>query len=204
MARNSKNRKEKYSIAIVGEGETEWHYFDNLRTEKRFSFQISPEIPKHSDYESIFKHAEKLADNGYDEVYCVLDLDVFEGELLLKYEAKKNKILKKRPQIKVIETFPCFEFWFLLHYKDYSSKFYDNKSLLNELRKFIPNYEKHVEFFRKVKLYSLLTNTGNEEKAISNADKLLTERIKNYNPKSPFSMVQQILKSLESTQNKND
>jgi hypothetical protein len=91
-----------------------------------------------------------------------------------------------------------------LHYKDYSSKFYDNKSLLNELRKFIPNYEKHVEFFRKTKLYSLLNNTGNEEKAISNADKLLNERIKNNNPKSPFSMVQQILKGLESSQNKNE
>jgi hypothetical protein len=37
MARYSKNRKEKYSIAIVGEGETEWHYFDNLRAEKRYS-----------------------------------------------------------------------------------------------------------------------------------------------------------------------
>jgi hypothetical protein len=37
MARNRKDRKEKYSIAIVGEGETEWHYFDNLRTDKRYS-----------------------------------------------------------------------------------------------------------------------------------------------------------------------
>ena len=111
MARNSKNRKEKYSIAIVGEGETEWHYFDNLRTEKRFSFQISPEIPKHSDYESIFKHAEKLADNGYDEVYCVLDLDIFEGELLLKYEAKKNNNWSKSYPAKAKKFFLIKNIW---------------------------------------------------------------------------------------------
>jgi len=30
------------SIAIIGEGETEWLYFDSLRIAKRYSFRLVP------------------------------------------------------------------------------------------------------------------------------------------------------------------
>ncbi len=30
----------KKSIAIIGEGETEWFYFERLRTHKRYSFRL--------------------------------------------------------------------------------------------------------------------------------------------------------------------
>ena len=33
------------SIAIIGEGETEWFYFDSLRVACRFPFKVAPDFP---------------------------------------------------------------------------------------------------------------------------------------------------------------
>ena len=37
------------SIAIIGEGETEWFYFDSLRIACRYPFKVAPDFPQHSD-----------------------------------------------------------------------------------------------------------------------------------------------------------
>ena len=37
------------SIAIIGEGETEWFYFDSLRVACRYPFKVAPDFPQHSD-----------------------------------------------------------------------------------------------------------------------------------------------------------
>ena len=34
----------KKSIAIIGEGETEWFYFDSLRVTCRYSFRLAPDL----------------------------------------------------------------------------------------------------------------------------------------------------------------
>ena len=47
----------KKSIAIIGEGETEWWYFDTLRIACRYKFKVAPDFPQHSD----IPHMAKLA-----------------------------------------------------------------------------------------------------------------------------------------------
>lgn len=42
------------SIAIIGEGETEWFYFDSLRIACRYPFKVAPDFPQHSDINHIF------------------------------------------------------------------------------------------------------------------------------------------------------
>lgn len=42
------------SIAIIGEGETEWFYFDSLRISRRFPFKMAPDFPSHP-YRSYFE-----------------------------------------------------------------------------------------------------------------------------------------------------
>jgi len=42
------------AIAIVGEGPTEWMYFDYIRKTRRYRFSLRPDLPKHSDYEAVF------------------------------------------------------------------------------------------------------------------------------------------------------
>lgn len=34
----------KKSIAIIGEGETEWFYFDSLRVTCRYPFRLAPDL----------------------------------------------------------------------------------------------------------------------------------------------------------------
>ncbi len=199
MARKSKNKILKYSIAIVGEGATEWYYFDSLRTEKRYSFQVSPELPTHSDFASIFRSAEKLAIEGFDEVFCVLDLDVFDnGDSIQKYKVKKNLLLKQYSNIHVFETMPCFELWFILHFKDYSTKFYNSSAeLILELKRHLPEYEKKKTYFEKINLYKTLTDKGNLEKAITSAKRLCTEKAIDDNPKFSFTEVYEVLEKLD-------
>ena len=39
------------SIAIIGEGETEWFYFDSLRVACRYPFKVAPDFPqRHQSY----------------------------------------------------------------------------------------------------------------------------------------------------------
>ena len=35
------------SVAIIGEGETEWFYFDSLRVACRYPFKVAPDFPQH-------------------------------------------------------------------------------------------------------------------------------------------------------------
>ena len=36
--------KKRISIAIIGEGETEWFYFESLRVAKRYPFKVAPTL----------------------------------------------------------------------------------------------------------------------------------------------------------------
>ena len=63
------------SIAIIGEGETEWFYFESLRISNRYSFKMAPDFPSHSDIGHILKMAERYMDERYDYVICLIDMD---------------------------------------------------------------------------------------------------------------------------------
>ena len=54
------------SIAIIGEGETEWFYFDSLRIACRYPFKVEPDFPQHSDIPHMAKLAEDYIRREYD------------------------------------------------------------------------------------------------------------------------------------------
>ena len=54
------------SIAIIGEGETEWFYFDSLRVACRYPFKVAPDFPQHSDINHILKLVETYLGKQYD------------------------------------------------------------------------------------------------------------------------------------------
>ncbi len=53
------------SIAIIGEGETEWFYFDSLRIARRYPFKVAPDFPQHSDI-NYKKHKIKFHKHLFD------------------------------------------------------------------------------------------------------------------------------------------
>ena len=63
------------SIAIIGEGETEWFYFDSLRIARRYPFKVAPDFPQHSDINHILKLVESYLNKQYDYIVCLFDMD---------------------------------------------------------------------------------------------------------------------------------
>ena len=65
----------KKSIAIIGEGETEWWYFETLRVACRYKFKVAPDFPQHSDIPHMAKLAEDYVKRETDYVVCLVDMD---------------------------------------------------------------------------------------------------------------------------------
>lgn len=162
--RNDKGRK---SIAIIGEGLTEYRYIDDLRTTERYRFSLVPGIPKHSDIDDIVSLARKRLNEGYDYVLCLVDMDVISGS----YEKSEHfKALQKaNPDVIFVESSPCTEYWFLMHFMpNASSKEYATyEQAVTALRKHISDYDKTEEFFNKNHIYRILKENGDMEKAIA-------------------------------------
>lgn len=200
MARPIKNRPTEYRIAIIGEGETEWYYFTSMRQSEKFKFKVEPELPKHSDYRSIINTARKKRDEGYDQVFCVLDLDRIlanETERQGYYQEKSKN--KSNTKITFIESMPCIELWFLLHFcEKYSSKIYLNfEQILIPLRHYINNYEKTGAFFKNTNFYNYLNTAGNPINASIFSSKLIVEKEKSDNPFFNFSDINKMIMNLK-------
>ena len=164
----------KKSIAIIGEGETEWFYFESLRIAKRYPFKLSPGFPQHADIEHILKLAKAKLAEHYDYVVCLIDMDrLYEKPAeMRKYQSFKSR--KENRDIMFIETSPCTEFWFLLHFLPDNTvrRFQNYDQLIPELRKYMPGYEKTKHYFIRTKLYDYLVANGSLERAKTNAEKL--------------------------------
>ena len=86
------------SIAIIGEGETEWFYFDSLRVACRYPFKVAPDFPQHSDINHMLKLVESYLNKQYDFIVCLFDMDrlyQYPSEMQL-YQRAKNEYSKKK------------------------------------------------------------------------------------------------------------
>ena len=188
------------SIAIIGEGETEWFYFDSLRIAKRCPFRLVPGLPSHSDIGHILSLADRYLRESFDYVICLIDMDRLKQvpAEMVKYQSLKRS--KQYKEVWFIETHPCTEFWFLLHFlPDLSKRKYNScDELLPELQKYMPNYEKTKRYFRKTDLYSYLEKNGDIQRAVRNG-KLLSDLSK-ANPEDEicYSEVYKIVELLNS------
>lgn len=139
-----------------------------MRDEKEYSF------PQHADIDHILKLAKTKLSEGYDYVICLIDMDrLYEKPAeMKKYQSFKSR--KENRDIMFIETSPCTEFWFLLHFlPDNAVRHFQNyDQLIPELRKYMPGYEKTKHYFIRTKLYDYLRDNGSIERAKDNAEKL--------------------------------
>ncbi len=171
--------RDRKSVAIIGEGETEWFYFESMRVTKRYPFKVCPGMPKHSDIKYIISLAQKYIAEGYDYVVCLVDMDVMNNATTRKHYITGKSSLERgakrcKSNVLFVESSPCTEFWFLLHFlpniscRDYKSY----EELLPDLQRHMPGYEKTKHYFVKTKLYKYLAENGNIDIAIKNAKKL--------------------------------
>ena len=166
MERRVVNRKARKSIAIIGEGLTEYRYIDDMRTTERYRFSLVPGIPKHSDLDDIVRLAQDRLKAGFDYVLCLIDMDVIEGshDKMEHYKALKSE----NPDIIFVESSPCTEYWFLMHYMPgpSSKEYADYDAVAQALKRHIPNYDKTEAFFNKTHIYRELKEKGDMVRAI--------------------------------------
>ena len=187
------------SIAIIGEGETEWFYFDSLRVAHRLPIKLSPQLPSHPDIASMMKTAERCIAQEYDHVVCVVDMDRFHQFPADMQRYRQFRASLKFAQVGFIETYPCTEFWFLLHVLPGPQvrHFENYDQLLPELRKYIPGYEKSLRFFRKTDIYRYLSEHGDLGKARANAERLSELSMLNPQDRISYSEIYKIFSLLE-------
>lgn len=194
------------SIAIIGEGETEWFYFDSLRVACRFPFKVAPDFPQHSDIHHVLKLVESYIEKQYDYVVCLFDMDrlyQFPSEMRLYQRAKKKYSAQKYAErVIFIETNPCTEFWFLLHFlPNVVCRRYDSyEQLFPELQKYMPEYEKTKRYFKRTNLYKFLTENGDLERAIQNSEKLCLLSEKTPEDLIAYSEVYKVIELLRTLQ----
>ncbi|MCK4760634.1 MAG: RloB domain-containing protein [Candidatus Aminicenantes bacterium] len=116
--------------------------------------------------------------------FCIVDGD-----------ALKQGDLKQGPKIEFIISTPCFEIWFLLHYKFTAKEFNNCAGLItHELKKYIPDYQKSQNYQKKKNFYEMLKKNLN--KAIENAKKLDEENKKSGKLKGTSTEVYKILEKI--------
>lgn len=194
--------KVRKSIAIIGEGETEWFYFDTLRTSRRFDIKIAPDFPRHSDIDDMLKLAEKYVNEGYDYVVCLIDMDRImtdPTESKKYFERKKGRKFRK---VVFVETNPCTEFWFLLHFlPNLSEKRYQNQTeLIRDLQKYMPGYEKTKHYFKRTDLFCYLNQHGDINRAMQNAEQLCEKSKENPEDEISYSEIYKVINLINELQ----
>ena len=144
--RNQAKRKPKPIILLIAEGHnvTESQYFKPFQHQYT-NYNIKVLIPgSTTDPEGMLKVIERYwneyelsYDNG-DIGFVVLDLDCDDSKAALI-----KKLTNKSDKVQFVVSNPCFEAWFLLHFR-YSTRMETGKEAFHEIQSYIPQYEKNM------------------------------------------------------------
>jgi len=177
-------------VLIVCEGEkTEPRYFEGLRDEWRLRSSDVEIVGKDCgaapisvvDY-AIRVREERKQQRPYDQVWCVFDCD--------QHESLKRAVNKADDNgLHVALSVPCFEFWFLLHFRYTTRPFANCTEVVGKLRKHLKHYDKGAA------LPDLLLD--GLEKALKNAEKVRTHNQKT-GSRNPSTDVDKLVVKLRS------
>lgn len=184
------------TILIVGEGQTEKLYFESFPvltlTVEAINLKGQSKLKLIESTTSILE----ASDTKYDEVWCVFDMDVKQGEK--EFSDFDNAIAKGTALgYKIAYSNDSFELWFYLHFhytehKNHRTFYY--KSLGEQWKL---NYEKDGKAYKFCQtIYSKLENDVNasQEKAIERAKKLYIEKSNlPFHKQNPVSLVYQLV-----------
>jgi len=163
--------KTRESIFIIGEGLTEKRYFQHLKKLKGYPCIVRPRFfsSKNSIYYLEKRTKELLMADV--TVICAFDADVAQRNGAER-ERLQNFIEEYKENDKVIicDSLPSIEFWFLLHFKNTNKHFANYTTIRNELRKYIPRYDKTEKYLIQNKWVKTLIER--QKSAINNGRNL--------------------------------
>ncbi|AJI46245.1 RloB family protein [Francisella tularensis] len=165
--RKSKSRQENKIFLIVTEDtESAYNYFQILKKENRLptlNIEIKPSKKPAPDQVVSFTKI-KAKELGAELSFCIIDRDTHEHFDKAINDANKIKNLE------VIASYPCFEYWIILHHDKACYKTMTQQECQNENKKLFPDYEKFMDTKKWISFYkSKLANNQDTaiEKAIS-------------------------------------
>lgn len=146
--RRSKRKIQPYDRVLIScEGErTEPDYLRALCADHRIaSANVVVTGKSDSDPLSVVRYGiERFhADGDYDRLYCVFDRDTHDKG---QFERAKQ-LVKQEPNAYSIVSYPCFEYWLLLHF-EYTAKRYGATAgspcngVISDLSIHLPQYSK--------------------------------------------------------------
>jgi len=195
--KGSKAAGKRYLIVCEG-SKTEPNYFKELRHDLRLksaTIEICGEECG-SDPVSVYKYAAKVVDENtgakYDGIYCIVDKDNHKNldEALDLIEAHGNDFF-------AVLSYPCFEYWLLLHFKLHRNSFIRTakKSIgamvLSELKKHDATYEKGTNGTWRRYKDKLPTAIANSKEI-----KKIADRSGNPNPSSSVHELVELLSAM--------
>lgn len=214
LSRRAAKIEPRRRILIVTEGEvTEVEYFESIKSQFNL-VNVDLDICGRecdSSPTAVVKFALEKANSegphnkgGYNEVYCVFDRDEhedFQRALSLVLDANKPKSSFCGGSIAAVVSYPCFEFWLLLHFTYTRSPFVASNGnsaaemVTRELRKH-PAFNLFEKSLTQKMLQALSTARDN---AFKNAAKSLVDA-KNTGEVNPSTHVHDLVLELVSQQ----
>jgi hypothetical protein len=141
-ARRAPYREERSQVLIVCGGKvTEPAYFTGLKSHRRNPAISVTVKDKGTSPEGVVRHAVKLRESrGYDEVWCVVDVDQFDLDGAVR--------LARQETVNLAVSNPCFEYWLLLHFEACTTPLSSYSEVAAKLTKHLPRYSKAALKFR--------------------------------------------------------
>lgn len=146
---NRNNRRVRRPIIyIVCEGkETEIKYFKRFR-KRGCLIDIKPVESQYKDAVQLIGHAKDTIKPGDlypsdgDELWCVFDRDENTDAQLTRAKEAARKY-----GYNIAFSNPCFELWFILHYRKQKAHIENADIALKILKGFMPDYEKNSDVY---------------------------------------------------------
>lgn len=188
LSRKEKERNLYKNVQIICEGETELYYLKGLIKHLNLnSKRIKVRKSQGTDPVTIVNEA---LDNvpKFDYTYCIYDgtgnTNLQDATNQLNEYKKKNK---KNPIFSIV-SYPCFEYWILMHYSNTTKPFNDTEYVRKELKKHLPSYQKAMK-----NLFE--TTEDKTDQAIENSQKTYNQSISRENP-NPSTQMHIVIKHL--------
>ena len=121
-------RKKSVTVVIVGEGITEKYFFDSLQD----LLKIKPKslVQKHTSISYLEKEIKSCLKDGYDRIYCLIDMDNKAGDGSPDHRKQREEYLKLKRQfhrkkietrygvaeVEMFESYPSIELFFLYYF----------------------------------------------------------------------------------------
>ena len=151
LSRREARRDPVARVLIVCEGKkTEPTYFRDLIREYRLTSAIVKVAGEGADPKIVVERAkerqkaEQRAEEQYDRIFCVFDRDEHE-----KFDAASRDA--KRHGFKLARSWPCFEYWLLLHFSSARSPYVRKggkspaDNCIGDLKQHCPEYTKAAQ-----------------------------------------------------------